>query len=377
MILRTYMIAWKESVQLLRDVRSLAVVIVLPVLMLILYGYAINLDVRHVPLAVYDQDLTHDSRDLTGVFTRSGRFDVIAYLDSYEQVTKALDDGDARVALIIPRRFAADLARGRVVPVQLLVDGSDSTTASTAIGYAAAILQQQSARITLAAVRKSGLALGGAALPLDARMRFWYNPELKSANFMVPGLIAVILMMLSALLTSMTVVRERERGTIESRIVSPVMPNEIMLGKLIPYVIIAFADVILVIAAGRLLFRVPLVGSPALVLICSAIFLTAALGIGLLISTLARNQQTAMIAAMLGTQLPALLLSGFMFPVTAMPTVVQWLTNIIPARHFLVIVRGIFLKGSGVPQVWQPALILLILGAFLLAMCALGFRKKL
>ena len=377
MILRTYMIAWKESVQILRDVRSLAVVIVLPVLMLILYGYAINLDVRHVPLAVYDQDLTHDSRDLTGAFTRSGRFDVIAYLDSYEQVTKALDDGDARVALIIPRRFAADLARGRVVPVQLVVDGSDSTTASTAIGYASAILQQQSARITLAAVEKSGLALGGSALPLDARMRFWYNPELKSANFMVPGLIAVILMMLSALLTSMTVVRERERGTIESLIVSPVLPNELMLGKLIPYVIIAFADVILVIAAGRLLFRVPLVGSPALVLICSAIFLTAALGIGLLISTLARNQQTAMIAAMLGTQLPALLLSGFMFPVTAMPTVVQWLTNIIPARHFLVIVRGIFLKGSGVPQVWQPALILLILGAFLLAMCALGFRKKL
>jgi ABC-2 type transport system permease protein len=377
MILRTYMIAWKESVQILRDVRSLAVVIVLPVLMLILYGYAINLDVRHVPLAVYDQDLTHDSRDLTGAFTRSARFDVIAYLDSYEQVTKALDDGDARVALIIPRRFAADLARGRVVPVQLVVDGSDSTTASTAIGYAAAILLQQSARITLAAVQQSGLALGGSALPLDARMRFWYNPELKSANFMVPGLIAVILMMLSALLTSMTVVRERERGTIESLIVSPVLPNELMLGKLIPYVMIAFADVILVIAAGRLLFRVPLVGSPALVLICSAIFLTAALGIGLLISTLAHNQQTAMTVAMLATQLPSMLLSGFLFPISAMPKIIQLITNIIPARHFLVIVRGIFLKGSGVPQVWQPALILLILGAFLLAMCALGFRKKL
>jgi ABC-2 type transport system permease protein len=371
------MIAWKESVQILRDVRSLAVVIVLPVLMLILYGYAINLDVRHVPLAVYDQDLTHDSRDLTGAFTRSGRFDVIAYLNSYEQVTTALDGGDARVALIIPVRFAADLARGRVVPVQLLVDGSDSTTASTAIGYAAAILQQQSARITLSAVRKSGLALGGAALPLDARMRFWYNPELKSANFMVPGLIAVIPMMLSALLTSMTVVRERERGTIESLIVSPVMPNELMLGKLTPYVMIAFADVILVIAAGRLLFRVPLVGSPALVLVCSAIFLTAALGIGLLISTISRNQQTAMTVAMLATQLPSMLLSGFLFPISAMPKIIQLITNIIPARHFLVIVRGIFLKGSGLPQVWQPALILLALGIALLALSSLRFRKKL
>jgi ABC-2 type transport system permease protein len=208
-------------------------------------------------------------------------------------------------------------------------------------------------------------------------MRFWYNPELKSANFMVPGLIAVILMMLSALLTSMTVVRERERGTIESLIVSPVMPHELMLGKLAPYVIIAFADVILVIAAGRVLFRVPLLGSPALVLVCSAIFLTAALGIGLLVSTLARNQQTAMTVAMLATQLPSMLLSGFLFPISAMPKVIQLLTNIIPARHFLVIVRGIFLKGSGLSLVWQPALVLLTLGIVLLALCSLRFRKRL
>lgn len=377
MILRTYMIAWKESVQILRDVRSLAVVIVLPVLMLVLYGYAINLDVRHVPLAVYDQDLTRQSRDLIGAFTRSGRFDAVARLDSYQQVNRALDDGVARAALVIPRRFAADLARGRPVPVQLIVDGSDSTTASTAIGYAGAILQQQSTGLSLEAVRRAGLATGGSVLPLDARMRFWYNPELNSANFMVPGLIAVILMMLSALLTSMTVVRERERGTIESLIVSPVMPNELMLGKLAPYVIIAFADVILVIAAGRLLFRVPLVGSPALVLVCSAIFLTAALGIGLLVSTVSRNQQTAMTAAMLATQLPSMLLSGFLFPISAMPKIIQLITNIIPARHFLVIVRGIFLKGAGLSLVWQPALFLLTLGIVLLALCSVRFRKKL
>ena len=377
MILRTWMIAWKESIQILRDARSLVVVIVLPVLMLIIYGYAINLDVRHVRLAVYDQDRTRASRDLIGAFTRSGRFDVTAYIESTRQIAKALDEGDARIALVIPIHFAADLSRGRAVPVQLIVDGSDSTTASTAIGYAAAIIQQQSVLISLEAVRRTGLATGDSVLPLDARMRFWYNPELKSANFMVPGLIAVILMMLSALLTSMTVVRERERGTIESLIVSPVMPHELMLGKLAPYVIIAFADVILVIAAGRVLFRVPLLGSPALVLVCSAIFLTAALGIGLLVSTLARNQQTAMTVAMLATQLPSMLLSGFLFPISAMPKVIQLLTNIIPARHFLVIVRGIFLKGSGLSLVWQPALVLLTLGIVLLALCSLRFRKRL
>jgi len=376
-ILRTWMIAWKESIQILRDARSLVVVIVLPVLMLIIYGYAINLDVRHVRLAVYDQDRTRASRDLIGAFTRSGRFDVTAYIESTRQIAKALDEGDARIALVIPIHFAADLSRGRAVPVQLIVDGSDSTTASTAIGYAAAIIQQQSVLISLEAVRRTGLATGDSVLPLDARMRFWYNPELKSANFMVPGLIAVILMMLSALLTSMTVVRERERGTIESLIVSPVMPHELMLGKLAPYVIIAFADVILVIAAGRVLFRVPLLGSPALVLVCSAIFLTAALGIGLLVSTLARNQQTAMTVAMLATQLPSMLLSGFLFPISAMPKVIQLLTNIIPARHFLVIVRGIFLKGSGLSLVWQPALVLLTLGIVLLALCSLRFRKRL
>ena len=371
------MIAWKESIQILRDARSLVVVIVLPVLMLIIYGYAINLDVRHVRLAVYDQDRTRASRDLIGAFTRSGRFDVTAYIESTRQIAKALDEGDARIALVIPIHFAADLSRGRAVPVQLIVDGSDSTTASTAIGYAAAIIQQQSVLISLEAVRRTGLATGDSVLPLDARMRFWYNPELKSANFMVPGLIAVILMMLSALLTSMTVVRERERGTIESLIVSPVMPHELMLGKLAPYVIIAFADVILVIAAGRLLFRVPLVGSPVLLVICSAIFLTAALGIGLLISTISGNQQTAMTIAMMATQLPSMLLSGFLFPINAMPTVIRWLTNIIPARHFLVIVRSIFLKGSGIALLWQPVLLLLMLGVFLLTMCSVRFRKKL
>jgi len=376
-ILRTWMIIWKEFVHILRDARTLAVVVVLPVLMLVLYGYAINLDVKHLRLAVLDWDRTRASRDLIGAFSHGEYFDIAAYTTSDRAVTEALDRGRAKAALVIPLGFSSDLASGRRATAQLIVDGSDSTAASTAIGYAEAILRQHSANITLAALARTGLPVKNSYPPVEARVRFWYNPELRSVNYIVPGLIAVILMMLAALLTSMTVVREREQGTIEQLIVSPVKPHELMIGKLVPYVVIAFVDVITVIAAGRLLFHVPLVGSPALVLAMSGVFLTAALGIGLLISTLSPSQQTAMTVALVGTMLPTILLSGFVFPISAMPKGVQWLTNIIPARHFLVIARGAFLKGSGLDLLWRPALVLLVFGLVMLALSSLRFRKKL
>ena len=376
MLLRTWMIIWKEFVQISRDARTLAIVVLLPVMLLVIYGYAINLDVNHLRLAVYDQDNSYQSRDLIGAFSHGEYFDIVASVRSNRAVTEALDDSLAKAVLVIPPTYARDLASNRVAEVQLLVDGSDSTTSSTAIGYANAIVQQQSAKITVAALQRRGITPPAAA-PIDARFRYWYNPELRSTNFIVPGLVAVILMMLSALLTSMTVVRERERGTIEQLVVSPVMPSELMIGKLLPYVIIAFFDVILVIAAGRLLFGVPLKGSPALVLVLSAVFLTAALGIGLLISVASHNQQTAMTAALLTTLLPSILLSGFIFPIRAMPVVLQIITNLIPARHFLVILRAIFLKGSGFALVWRPALILLICGLVVLTLSAKRFHKKL
>ena len=376
MLLRTWMIIWKEFVQISRDARTLAIVVLLPVMLLVIYGYAINLDVNHLRLAVYDQDNSYQSRDLIGAFSHGEYFDIVASVRSNRAVTEALDDGLAKAVLVIPPTYARDLASNRVAEVQLLVDGSDSTTSSTAIGYANAIVQQQSAKITVAALQRRGITPPAAA-PIDARFRYWYNPELRSTNFIVPGLVAVILMMLSALLTSMTVVRERERGTIEQLVVSPVMPSELMIGKLLPYVIIAFFDVILVIAAGRLLFGVPLKGSPALVLALSAVFLTAALGIGLLISVLSHNQQTAMTLAFMTTLLPSILLSGFIFPIRAMPVVLQIITNLIPARHFLVILRAIFLKGSGFVLVWKPALVLLIYGLVVLTLSAKRFHKKL
>jgi ABC-2 type transport system permease protein len=371
------MVIWKEFIQIFRDWRTLAVVIVLPVMMLVLYGYAINFDLKHLALGVLDQDRSEASRSLVRAFESGVYFDVRENLEGPGQVAPALDRGRVKMVLVIPSGFDRDLAAGRAAEVQVLVDGADSTSASTGIGYAQAIVQEFSIAVTLAAVRRMGVTDVDNFIPVEARTRFWYNPEQRSTSYIVPGLIAVIMMMMSSLLTAMTVVREKERGTIEGLIVSPLRPWELMLGKLIPYALIAFADLLLVVGAGRILFRVPLNGSPLLLLLMSAVFLMAALGVGLFISVASPTQQTAMTFAMLASQLPTVLLSGFIFPVSAMPEVVQWLTNIIPARHFLVVVRGIFLKGVGLEVFARQALILLGMGAFFLFVSSRKFKKKL
>ncbi len=374
---RTGMIAWKEFIQIYRDWRTLGVVVILPVLMLTLYGYAINFDIKHLPLGVLDRDRTRESRDMINAFARGVYFDIATWLDDPRQIDDALDRGTVKAVLVIPRGFSSDLAAGRAGQVQLLVDGADSTTATTAIGYLNAIIGEHSLAVTVEAVRRRGITVTENFLPVESRPRFWYNPDQKSTNYIVPGLIVIIMMMMSSLLTAMTVVRERERGTMEQLIVSPIHPLELLLGKLVPYVVIAFTDVILVIGAGRVLFSVSIVGNKALLLALSGVFLMAALGIGLLISVLSPTQQTAMTFAMLVSQLPSVLLSGFMFPISAMPAPVQWLTNIIPARHFLVIVRAIFLKGVGLAVLWRPVLILLVFGLIALGIGSMKFKKKL
>lgn len=374
---RTLAIAWKEFIQIRRDWRTLAVVIALPVLMLVLYGYAINFDLRHVALGVQDEDRTEASRRLVDAFSRGENFDVAARIDSPEQATRALDAGDVRAVLAIPRGYAADLAAGRTAIVQLLVDGADSTSATTTIGYAGAIVREHSGAITIEALGRRGISVRDGFPPVEARVRFWYNPEQRSVNYIVPGLIAVILMMLSTLLTALTVVRERERGTIEQLVVSPIRSHELIIGKLVPYAAIAFVDVLLVMGAGRLLFGVRVAGSIPLLLALSVVYLVAALGIGLLISVVSPTQQTAMTAGILASQLPTVLLSGFIFPIRAMPEVVQWMTNLIPARHFLVIVRGIFLKASPPGHLWPQALALAAIAALTLTLASRTFKKKL
>jgi ABC-2 type transport system permease protein len=345
--------------------------------MLVLYGYAINFDLRHVALGVQDGDRTEDSRRLVEAFLRGESFELAAWLESPAAATRALDGGAVRIVLAIPRGYSADLAAGRTATVQLLVDGADSTSATTAIGYAGAIVREHSGAVTVEALRRRGVSVREGHPPLEARLRFWYNPEQKSVTYIVPGLIAVILMMLSTLLTALTVVRERERGTIEQLVVSPLRPQELILGKVLPYAAIAFLDVLLVMGAGRALFGVRVAGSIPLLLALSVVYLVAALGIGLLISVVSPTQQTAMTAGMLASQLPTVLLSGFIFPVRAMPEAVQWLTNMIPARHFLVIVRGIFLKASPLAHLWPQVLALAAIAALTLILATRKFRKKL
>jgi ABC-2 type transport system permease protein len=377
MWIRVKVVAWKEFLQILRDWRTLTVVLVLPVVMLTIYGYAINFDLKHLPIGIRDDDRTAASRDLAGAFAASPYFDIRANHAGQGETDLALSEGLVKAVLSIPRGYADDLSAGRVATVALLVDGSDSTTASTGIAYAEAIIQERSAAVTIEAVGRKGIVVTGDFVPLEIRSRHWYNPEQRSVNYIVPGLLAVIMMMMAALLTSLTVVRERERGTIEQLIVSPLRSWELMLGKLIPYVIIAYVDVVLIIGAGRLLFKVPVAGSMPLLLAMTGIFLTASLGVGLLISVVSPTQQTAMTFAMLAAQLPSLLLSGFIFPIAAMPPLVRAVTNIVPTRHFLVIVRGIFLKGVGLEVFWRQALILLAYGIVVLGLASLKFRKKL
>lgn len=367
----------KEFIHILRDVRTMAVVVILPVLMLILYGYAINMDVRHLRTAVLDHDVSTTSRDFIRSLQYNEYFDVVQYLRSPGQVDELLNRGAVKLVLVIPRGFGRDLASGRSPQVQALIDGSDSTSATIAQGYVSGFVQAFSLEYIRQFAKRRGLPADRMVVPIDFRPRIWYNPEMNSTYFIVPGLIAVILQMLAALLTSLTIVRERERGTIEQLVVSPIMPYELMIGKIIPYVLIAFADVLLVLIVGRWLFHVPLRGSVALLVVHSGVFLLSSLGIGLLISVTARTQLVAFIAAMLGTMLPSVLLSGFMFPISAMPRALQLLTYLIPARYFIIILRGIFLKGVGPEVLWKHALPLAIFGVVAVAISAVKFQKRL
>lgn len=375
MLQRTWIIMWKEFRQISRDPRMLGVVGVLPVILLLLFGYAINLDVKHVPMVIWDQCKTQQSRNLIRAFYTGEYFDLVGSVTGYSEATRTLDGASARFILVIPTDYSRKLAVGQSAKIQILVDGSDSTVASTALGYASLIVRQHTNNIMLEALNKAGSSIH---IPeINNQTRYWYNPELSSTNFIVPGLIAVVLMMLSALLTSVTVVRERERGTIEMLVVSPVKPIELMIGKLTPYVIIAFADVLLVLLVSVYIFHIRLVGSPLLVLGLSTIFLVAALGIGLLISTVAKTQQIAMVLAVMATQLPTVLLSGFIFPISSMPKAMQIITNIVPATHFIKILREVFMKGSTLADIWRPALLLVAIAFLALIASSARFKKKL
>lgn len=363
--------AKKEFLHVLRDWRSLGMAFAMPMVMILLFGYAITFDIHDVRLAVFDADGSADSRELVDRFVGNGYFRLAATAASEAELDGFVQRGVAQIALSIPKDFAERLARGERVEMAVVVDGSESNTATIAGNYVIAILEGYAREI--ASRRSGGRALG----MVEWRPRFWFNDELRSQNFLVPGLIATIMMVMTALLTSLTIVREREHGSLEQLIATPVRRHEIVIGKLIPYFVIGVLDSLLVAGAGIVVFDVPFAGSAWLFLLATSVFALAGLGIGLFISCVSKNQLMAMQIAILSSMLPSYLLSGFMFAIKNMPEWVQTITLLVPARYFLVVLRGIFLKASGFDILWPQIALLAALAAVMLGAAVGRFKKTL
>jgi ABC-2 type transport system permease protein len=350
--------------------------IAIPMLLLVLFGYALTLDVDRVPLVIWDQSQTQASRDFVSRFSASQYFAVQAHVRNYREVERAVDSSLALVALVVPGDFASRVASGQVTAVQLIVDGSDSNTATIAMGYADAVAQGYTQDVAIAAVQR----VSGAArleLPLDVRPRVWFNADMESRNYIIPGLIAVIMMVIAALLTSLTVAREWERGTMEQLISTPVTGPELILGKLLPYFAIGLLDVLLAMLMAEFLFHVPMRGSPALVLAFAAVFLAGALSLGMLISIVTKSQLLASQLAMVLTFLPSFLLSDFMYAVSNMPAPIQAITYLVPARYFVGALKGIYLKGIGLEVLALEAGLLTIFGVVVVTLATVKFKKAL
>ena len=364
----------KEFRQILRDRRSLGVLLAVPALQLIMFGYALNYDIKHVPLAIFDQDRTTTSRELTEGFLHTEYFDKVASLSNERQIDTVLTRQDARAVLVIPLDFERDLRANHSVKIQVLVDGSNATNATAAAGYLAAMAQDYSTRITLEALARNGIAR--PALPIDYQPRIWYNPELTSPKFLVPGLIGFILMISTVISTSLSIVREREKGTIEQIIVSPIHPMELILGKTLPYVLISLISTSLILLAGYGLFDVVVRGSLLLLFGEAFLFILCGLGLGIWVSTVSERQEEAFQLATLVSLLPTFLLSGFAFPIRNMPVVIQAITYINPARYFLWILRAIILRGAGLNVFWQETLFMAIFAAFIITVSWNRIRRK-
>lgn len=365
----------KEFIQIRRDPRTLALTFLLPVIQLFLLGYAATNDVRNVPLAVFDQDKSAASRQLLDAYRAADYFQLSYDVQSEDELRRLIENNSARAGIIIPPNYGENLAANRSAQVAFIIDGSDPTVAGTALAAANLIAQSQST--TLMAERLAARGLGGAIQPpVEVRTQVWYNPDLVSAYFMIPALIGMILQFLATMLTATAIVREREQGTIEQLIVTPIQSLELVLGKITPYVLIAFLDMVEVLIAGVLLFGVPINGSIPLLLALSALFIVSALGIGIFISTVANTQQEAMLMVMF-TLLPSIFLSGFFFPLAAMPQVLQWLSYAVPLRYFLIIVRGIIIKGAGIEALTAEVVALTIFALVIMGAAASRFHKRL
>jgi ABC-2 type transport system permease protein len=366
----------KEFIQVFRDRRMIAIVFFTPVMQLLVFGYAVTTDVNNISTAIYDLDKSYESRELVRRLESSGYFNIRYFADSSDEMQELLDRGRITAAIQINRGFSSDLKNNRQTEVQILVDGTDSNTATVAMDYANRIIMKYAKDMGAQRVENppNPPLLKGGEGGLDLCTRVWYNPDLRSRNYNVPGVIAIVIMLTCLLLTSMAVVREREIGTMEQLMVTPLKPIELMLGKTIPFAMISFFNMVIVTVVGIFWFNIPIKGSVYLLTGSTAIYLLSVLGIGLFISTISRTQQQAMMATFL-FYIPGVLLSGFMFPIENMPEIIQYGTYLNPLRYFLVIIRGIFLKGNGIAILWPQMLSLFLLGIIVMTLSSLRFRK--
>jgi len=368
-------VARKELVHILRDSRGLVIVLIMPVVLLILFGYGVNLDFKGLPVYVYDREGSQQSQNFLKRFQSSEYFDVVRVVNSYPALTASLDDGHAKMGIVIPWDFSQRLGERRPVHVQALVDGTDDNTANVLIGYAQAVVQNYSSDIQLDWLRSRGQIAQPALVSIETRT--WYNEDLESSAFIVPGVLALVMSVIGAFLTSLTIAREWERGTMEQLISTPVTPFEIMLGKLAPYFVIGMLDVTVCALIAIYWFDVPFRGSFGALLFSSALFLIVVLSLGFYVSVIAKSQLAASQMSLLATFLPAFLLSGFLFSIEQMPVVLQWITRVIPARYYVSVLKKIFLKGTPVASLYSDLVPLSLFALVVAVLATTSFHKRL
>ena len=370
-------IARKEFIQIRRDKATIYMVFIFPVMMLVLYGFGIRYDVKSVPMTVLDQDRTPQSRQYLERFVHSPYFVVRRYADNYSDLQRDIDRGESRIGLVVSADFGQRLSSRRTAEVQVIVDGADNNTATIAMSYVSQITQAYSSFVIVqqleALLRQAQLTIPA----IEAEPRIWFNPNLESVQFIVPGIIAIIMMIVGTVLTAVTIVKEKETGTIEQIVSSPIGRYELMLGKVLPYALLAYVDFLLIVGASYFLFGVTIKGSLLLLLLTAFIYLIGVLGLGILVSTSTQTQMSAMLTAIMASMLPSILLSGFIFPIRQMPRILQAITVVVPARYFIEILRDIYLKGLGLEYFWKETLYILIFGCATLILAAWRFQKRL
>ncbi len=366
----------KEFLQFKRDPRMFGIILVAPVVQLILLGYAATLDVNSVHTLIYDQDKTSSSRKLIERFESSGFFSIDYHAENYDEVTKLLDKGKVLFALVIPQNFEKGIERRETVKLQAIFDGSDGNTASIASGYVVQIISKYSQYLVLKSMDKTGKKIIPSG-QISSEVRVWYNPTLKTRNFMVPGIVGLLLSIITLLLTSLAVVKEKEIGTLEQLIVTPIKPHQLILGKLIPFMILGFVAVIIVIVAMRIVFAIEVRGSLIFLFVSSFLYILSTLGLGLFVSTISKTQQQAMMISIFVILMPMVYLSGFAFPIENMPVMIQYISYVIPLRYFINIIRGVILKGIGFYELWTDIVVLLFMGLLILFLSSRRFQKRL